>query len=144
MKMLSLVLLMVFAATVFSTPARGEEPDASQVTKLTPQLQAMLSELLKAADGDAADPAPAAPVAPAATPAPPPTASARPSAATSTQGATSLTSTSAASHPSGTSLGSPSLHTSSLRTGHLGAAPSLTGAPRMNDDEWRQLFPQKK
>jgi hypothetical protein len=135
MKMLSLVLLTVLAATVSSLPARGEEPDASQVAKLTPQLQAMLNDLLKAADGDAAAPAPAAPVAPAAATAPPTTSSARPSTATST---------SLSSRPSSTSLGSTSLHTSSLRTGHLGASASLSGAPRMNDDEWRQLFPQKK
>lgn len=140
MKMLSLVSLTVLAATIFSFSARGEEPDPSQIAKLTPQLQAMLKDLLKAADGDAADPAPAAPVAPAAVAPSTPTTPSRPAPAS----ATSATSTAHSARSPRTSLGSTSLQTSSLRTGHLGASPSLTGAPRLNDDEWRQLFPQKK
>lgn len=39
---------------------------------------------------------------------------------------------------------STALRTGSLRTGRLATSGSLTGAPRLNDDEWRQLFPQRK
>ena len=140
MKMLSLVSLTVLAAAVFSLSARGEEPDPSQIARLAPQLQALLKDLLKAADGDAADPAPAAPFAPAAVTPSTPTASSRPATASGT----SLASAAHGARSSRTSPGSTALHTSSLRTGHLGASPTLTGAPRWNDDEWRQIFPQKK
>lgn len=137
MKILSLVSLMVLTVTVLSQPARGDEPDAAQIAKLTPQLQAMLNELLKAADGDATDPAPAAPTAP------PPATPAHLSVSTA-PATPSLTSPASGSRSPRTALGSTMLQTSSLRTGHLGSSTSLSGAPRWNDDEWRQIFPQKK
>ncbi|HSI14699.1 MAG TPA: hypothetical protein VK961_21785 [Chthoniobacter sp.] len=139
MKMLSLVSLTVLAFAVFSPSAHADEPDAAQIAKLVPQLQAMLNELMKANGGEAMDPAPATPAAPAA-----PTPAATTTFTPTTSATTALPSTAHTSRSSRTALGSTALQTSSLRTGHLGPSPSLTGAPRLNDDEWRQLFPQKK
>jgi hypothetical protein len=129
MKMLSLASLTVLAAMALHPSARGDEPAALQANPLTPQIQAMLAELLKAADIDPASP-------PQPTPAP--------AASTTSPNATGPAP--APSNPSATKMipSSNALHTGSLRTGHLGSSGSLTGAARMSNDEWRQLFPQRK
>jgi hypothetical protein len=156
MKMLSLVSLMVLAFTIFAPPARGDEPSTPEVPtipqniKLTPEMQAMLAELLKTlGTNQAGTPAPAgtptgnvdanklAPLIsqllkgldsdqidePKPTPHPEPS----PTASTGQK-----------SQPaSGSSTG---LHTSSLRTGGL-VTSTLNGTPRLTKEQWRELFP---
>ena len=125
MKMLSLASITVFCAALLS-PARADEP---QAIKLAPQIQAMLAELLKTADGE-----PAPDAAPA-NPAPAPDAATAP---------TAKAPVSASNQPV------TSLRTSSLRTGGLMTSASLGGhglsggTPRLTAAEWRQQFPVRK
>ena len=121
MKTLSLVSLIVLSTTVLSLSARGEEPPVSQTVKLTPQIQAMLAELLKAADAD-------------------------PAAEDSSTGNPATASATAApaekiKPPLSTALHTNSLRTGGLSTGSLGGHGTLDGAPRMTKEEWRQMFP---
>jgi hypothetical protein len=133
MKMLSLTSALLLATTVFSLTARGDEPPVPQAAQLTPQIQAMLAELLKAADADAA---------PETAPTAPPTAPVPPSAPTTP--AAPATTQKAKAAPS-TALSTGSLRTGGLTpSGSLGGHGTLGGAPRLTDDEWRQQFPVRK
>lgn len=132
MKTLSLVSATVFCATLLPAPTRADDPPA---IKLAPQIQAMLAELLKNAEGEpAADAAPANPP-----PAPPAT-------------ATTPAATAPAAKAPGTAANQPvtSLQTGTLRTGSLMTSAPLGGhgltggTPRLTAEEWRQLFPGRK
>lgn len=122
--MLSLLSATVFGLASLSAPTRADD---SEVIKLTPQIQAMLSQLLKAADADAAEEA--KPDSPSSTPAP------TPEAAGSQQPKAS---------PLSTALRTSSLRTGGLATSTLGGHGLLGGAPRLTNEEWRQLFPVRK
>ncbi|MEI9894309.1 MAG: hypothetical protein WDN28_10610 [Chthoniobacter sp.] len=131
MKMLSFLSAMVLAATVLAKPARADEPPLSDVTKLTPQIQAMLAELYKAAN---LDPAADAPTPAASTSTPIPSAPAAPAAPPVKMRA-----------PLSTALHTSSLRTGGLTTsGSLGGHGALDGAPRLTSEEWRELFPVRK
>jgi hypothetical protein len=125
MKILSLVSATAFCAALLSLPARADEP---QAIKLTPQIRAMLSELLKTADAEPAETA--TPTDPAPTPSTPPAIATAPG--------------SKANQPA-TGLSTSSLRTSGLMTSaSLGGHGLIGGTPRLTDAEWRQQFPVRK
>jgi hypothetical protein len=132
MKITPLLLAPAFGLALFLAPARAEEP--APVT-LTPEMQALLAELLKSM----AQPAPEA--LPVPEPAPvPPAAPVAPAAATRE-----------AKPPLGanSSLKTGGLVTSGLTGGSLSPAASLGGrgttgvVTRLSNNEWRQLFPAR-
>jgi hypothetical protein len=97
---------------LLSGPVRADEP---QAVKLTPQVQALLQQLLKAAEMEVAEDATTTTTDPAARPSP--------------EGGAP------ASRKKEPSTG---LQTGNLRTG------SLSGTPRMTEEQWRQLFPARR
>jgi hypothetical protein len=122
MKMLSLISATVFFAALFSIPTRAEEP---QAVKLTPQIQAMLAQMLKATEAQLGEDA---------EPADPETAPA----------GDAPKSRSALKEPSA-GLSTGGLRTGSLMTSApLGGRGLVGGAPRMTNEEWRQRFPLRK
>lgn len=157
MKMLSFVSLMVLAFSIFASIGRGDEPSTPQVptipqnVRLTPEMQAMLAELLKTlGTSQSGTPAPTGTAPAGNTDAnklaplisqllkglesdevdePKPTPHSEPSPATS-----SGQKSQAAPVPN------TGLCTSSLRTGGL-ATSTLNGTPRLTNEQWRMLFP---
>ena len=115
MKMFSRASLILLATTALTLSAHGDELDTPQIGKLTPQMQARLLQLLGASELASSEPLPSA-----------------------------STSSSGGSRPLRMPPTSTALHTGSLKTGRLEASGSLSGAPRLNDDEWRQLFPSRR
>lgn len=123
MKMFTLFPATLFGLAVLSMPTYADEADAP---KLTSEQKAVLTQLLKSMDLDGANEQPATP---------PSTAPGDPEKPAKPK----------QNEPIATSLS-----TGSLRTGHLGTSASLGGhgtqggTPRMTNDEWRQLFPQRR
>jgi hypothetical protein len=123
MKAFSLFSATLLGLVALSLPTHADEADA---IPLTPQQKALLSQLLKSMDLDEAKEQPA----------PPPS--------TTPDGSDKAT------KPKHSEPMTSSLSTGSLRTGHLGTSASLGGhgtqggTPRMTNDEWRQLFPQRR
>lgn len=119
MKTLSRVsLLLLLTTTALTLSAHGDELDNPQMGKLTPQMQARLRQLLGAGEVGSIDPA-------------------------SSASASSSTASGGSRSPKTWPV-STALHTGSLRTGHLATSGTLTGGPRLNEDEWRQLFPSRR
>lgn len=121
-----LILLSIFSLMLALTPARAAEPAPMQ---LTPELQALLADLLKQSQADA-DPAPA----PAPEAAPAPAVTAAPSAPVKPP------------LGSNSSLRTGSLSSSGLQGASLTPSGSVggrgqTGFPRLSKEEWRALFP---
>jgi hypothetical protein len=130
MKTTPLLLAPVFSLVLFLAPARAEEP--TPIT-LTPEMQALLAELLKSAGQTAPEAAPVPDPVPAAPNAP---------VVTAREAKPPLGSTS--------SLKTSSLTTSTLTAGSLAPSTSLNGrgtaggSPRLSNDDWRQLFPVRQ
>ena len=118
MKILSLASAMVLATVVCSLPASADEPQAPQAIKLSPELQAVLSQLLKAADEDTSEVSKPTAVSPAEQKA-------------------------KAAIPA-TSLSTGSLRTGSLASPSLGGHGIISETPRLTNEQWRELFPLRK
>jgi hypothetical protein len=134
MRVLSLVSLMVLAATVFSLSAHAEPPAAPSATQLNPQIQAMLDDLLKTLETAGTQEGTPTPAEGAPKPAPSGPAAADGNAAAEAARIKPVQS---------------ALQTSGLRTGGLMSSGSLgghgmAGAPRLTNAEWRQLFPARR
>jgi len=129
MKTLHFLYLGLLGATLLAVPSRAQEPRA---LTLTPNVEAMLKDLLKSTDsGGASEAAPSTPAAPPVkAPTPAPTASSKTGVASPTSLRTSSLSTSSLT-PSG-----------GLATSSLGGHGLQGGTPRLNDTDWRALFPQ--
>jgi hypothetical protein len=133
MKITPLLLAPLFSLALFLAPARAEEPAP---VNLTPEMQAMLAELLKSMAQSAAqaapeaapvpEPAPVAPTAPAASPreTKPPLGS---MSNLRTGGLTTSNLTGASLAPSAS----------------LGGRGTTGGVTRLNNNEWRLLFPAR-
>ncbi|MEP6672297.1 MAG: hypothetical protein ABJF10_24245 [Chthoniobacter sp.] len=112
--------LMTLVSTLLSQSAPGDQAQHSQVAKLTPQIQAMLTQLLKEADVDVS-----------------------PTGASSNHPAVSAPSSAPTRDANSQKSTTTALQTKSLKTTGLSTG-SLDGAPRMTNDEWRRLFPARK
>jgi predicted methyltransferase len=109
---------MALATLLWSPSVRADEPAAPQAVKLSPEIQAMLSQLLKAVDDDTSDNS--KPTTPSPT-------EQKVKAATQT-----------------TSLSTGSLRTGGLASPSLGGHGIVSGIPRLTNEQWRDLFPLRK
>ncbi len=127
---LPVVAFVALSAVLFTTPVRADDPPAP--VKLTPEVQALLKDLLKQMDVDPEETKPqATPAAPTAPPATAPATSSTPVTAPKTEPA-----------PSSTSLRTGSLQTSGLQpSASLGGRGMAGGTPRLSIADWRLLFP---
>ena len=125
MKASSLFSTVALAFALIAAPVRADKPHPAATS---PEMQALVAQLLQAVAAAQAEPAPVPPAAPAAVVAPAPTAI--PRVASSLQTGRLVTG---------------SLRITSLTpSAPIGGRGTTGGIPRLNDEDWRLLFPIKQ